>query len=258
MSIPRKIFQTWKSREVVIPMIKLWQESWKSLNPDYEYTIWDDTDNLIFVEKHFPDFLKVYSSYEKNICRVDAVRYLYLQKYGGIYADLDFQCLKSFEPLLQSIEEKNADVALGMLSEMDNEIYNVHRIPNALMISRPNTEFWDFVIHALGRSKKYDLPPETQTGPVFLNMCFEIYRGTPYDSDDVEKIYGVDIFKGYDIKNQSAIIIAEPDTFYPINWGREDCAKYYKSVSYDVCADPEQCREVFPNSYAVTYWMHSW
>ena len=38
------------------------------------------------------------------IMRADAVRYLYLYEFGGIYADLDFLCLQSFESLLRAHE----------------------------------------------------------------------------------------------------------------------------------------------------------
>ena len=100
MEIPRKIFQTWKSKKIDNNCFLSWQSSWKLHNPSYKYLLWDDDDNRNFIKTYFSDFLEVYDSFDVNIKRVDAVRYFYLLKYGGIYADLDFECLKSFDNII--------------------------------------------------------------------------------------------------------------------------------------------------------------
>ena len=76
MEIPRRIFQTWKSHTIENPVLLSWQNSWKTLNPTFQYELWDDDDNRAFVKENFPDFLTVYDSYTKTIHRVDAIRYL--------------------------------------------------------------------------------------------------------------------------------------------------------------------------------------
>jgi mannosyltransferase OCH1-like enzyme len=252
--IPKKIFQTWKTREVENHVMKKWQQSWKDLNPDYEYVIWDDNDNRKFTSEHFSDFLNIYDNYSQNICRVDSIRYMYLYIIGGIYADLDFQCLKSFDPILTSMEENNIDVTLGSLSEMDDPKYSVHDIPNAIMISKPKCDFWLFVINALKNTKNLNLDPETQTGPIFLKLCFQVYMNCQYDAESIIRIYGADIFKNLKTNEDTVINITEPKILYPINWGRmEDVEKYCTKVHTN-----DELNVFFPESYAVTFWMHSW
>lgn len=43
----------------------------------------------------YSDFLDVYDGYDHFIKRVDAVRYLWLHRLGGVYADLDFAFMAS-------------------------------------------------------------------------------------------------------------------------------------------------------------------
>jgi mannosyltransferase OCH1-like enzyme len=53
-----------------------------------------------FVANEFPWFLPTWDSYPAKIFQIDAARLLMLYRYGGVYADLDFECLKPFEPLV--------------------------------------------------------------------------------------------------------------------------------------------------------------
>jgi hypothetical protein len=257
MTIPRRIFQTWKSKTVTNEVLKNWQQSWIENNPSYEYIIWDDNDNRKFVVENFPDFLPVYDGYTKNICRVDAIRYLYLYKYGGIYADLDFECIRSFEPFLQMLDETSMDIALGSLDKPDDDKYSLHTIPNAIMISRQGAPFWEFVIKALQNTIELDLAPEVQTGPVFLQLCVAACSTGKYDKDLMENVYGVDIFGTEQLENAySKIFIAHPSLLYPISWGNVE--KFSNFVSTSVKYTTEELRAKFPDSLAVTYWMHSW
>lgn len=61
---------------------------------------WTDEDISRFVEDKYPWFFPTFCSYPDNIQRVDAVRYLILYEFGGIYSDLDIICIRSLEPLL--------------------------------------------------------------------------------------------------------------------------------------------------------------
>lgn len=253
MTIPRRIFQTWKSRHVENPVLKMWQHSWTAHNPHFGYELWDDDDNRKFVQTHFPNLLTVYDAYDKNICRADAIRYLYLYTFGGVYADLDFECIRPFEPLLQFLDNNNSDIALGSINtDAENSL---HSIPNALMISRPNVHFWEFVIDALSKTRKFNLNPELQTGPIFLKLCLIAYMEKSYDKNLMENLYGNNIFSHL-TGNNSKIFIFEQSAFYPINWA--DTENFKNHVQRPIPYRQEELRELFPKSVAVTYWMHSW
>uniref|UniRef100_A0A6C0BRS6 Glycosyltransferase n=1 Tax=viral metagenome TaxID=1070528 RepID=A0A6C0BRS6_9ZZZZ len=96
--VPKTFHRTWTTKEIDYNIFKpICVESWKKYNNDYTFNLYDDNDNRNFILNYYPWFLKIYDSYEKNIMRVDAVRYFYLLYYGGIYVDLDFECFKSLD-----------------------------------------------------------------------------------------------------------------------------------------------------------------
>jgi len=251
--VPRHIFQTWKEKVVTNPILKGWQQSWTDMNPGYSYTLFDDADNRAFVENNFPDMLETYDGYEKTICRADAIRYMYLYVKGGIYADLDFQCLQSFEPLLKEMEKNKTHVVLGGLGKMDKECHEWHDIPNALIISKPKADFWLFVMNALKNTKNTSLCPEILTGPVFIKLCVEAYMGNPEIPRAATDAYGYNIFENIKCEHTSKIFILQPEFLYPINWGNSEHDQY-RSRLYE----GDELRMLFPRALAVTFWMHSW
>ena len=55
---------------------------------------------LSLIEEHFPNFLKIYNSYDVQIKKHDAARIAILYVFGGVYVDHDFVALKNIEPAL--------------------------------------------------------------------------------------------------------------------------------------------------------------
>lgn len=61
--IPRKIFQTWKTSHI----LDKWKEAQMSVikkNPDYDYSLFTDDDNINIVTRYFPDFLETYTQFK--------------------------------------------------------------------------------------------------------------------------------------------------------------------------------------------------
>lgn len=103
MAIPRIIHQLSKTEEIA-PHLQGFQASWKRLNPEYDYQLWTDSRLEAFVRDQAPEFLPLYLAYPRPICRADLGRYLVLNLIGGVYADLDCQCLQPIDPLLENRE----------------------------------------------------------------------------------------------------------------------------------------------------------
>lgn len=99
--IPKILHQTWKDNNIPEHLLSF-VSSWKSNHPDWNYILWTDEKNRTFIANQYPEFLSQYDAYPANIQRVDAVRYFILQKMGGVFIDLDFECLKSIEPLVEN------------------------------------------------------------------------------------------------------------------------------------------------------------
>lgn len=121
------------------------QQSWLTNFPDYEYRMWTDEDLDELIKTKFPWFYETFTGYPNKINRIDAARYFILYEYGGIYADMDFECLKNFESL---ITWDNVSIAE---SPCRNE-GETHQ--NALMISPPKHRFWLKVFKLLDKNKK--------------------------------------------------------------------------------------------------------
>ena len=165
--IPCRIFQTWKTKHHLPPLFSQWSRTFRDMNPEFVYDLWDDQDNLHFIQEEFPWFLASYQGYPAEIYRADAVRYFYLYKFGGIYADLDTECLRPLGGLLTL-----ADVLLG---RMGSDATFAHSIPNAIMASKPRQEFWLLVIYLLMRRATHIGRPEVLTGPVLLKTAVDLY-----------------------------------------------------------------------------------
>lgn len=91
--IPKKIHQIWLGSPIP-EQYKKWGESWQKFHPDYEYKLWTE-DDLPLLDVN----LKAYHALTNYGPKSDFMRYNILDKFGGIYMDTDFECLKSFEPL---------------------------------------------------------------------------------------------------------------------------------------------------------------
>lgn len=54
-----------------------------------------------FITEFYPWFLPTFLNYGKQINQADAVRPFILQKLGGVYLDLDTQCIRPMDVSLQ-------------------------------------------------------------------------------------------------------------------------------------------------------------
>jgi inositol phosphorylceramide mannosyltransferase catalytic subunit len=172
MKIPKVIHQTWKNKEIP-GHFRVFAESWRKLHPSWEFLFWDDNDNERFIATHFPWFIRFYKGYKFDIQRVDAVRYFILLKYGGVYVDLDFECLKPVDSLLADEQ--------CVLSLEPKEHCMYHNLPyiisNAFMAAIPQHPFFNQIVKELvfyspNASAINDFVLET-TGPFMLSRIYE-------------------------------------------------------------------------------------
>ena len=139
-SIPKLIHQIWLSDKKLPKSCIPWMKSWKKYNPDWEYKLWDE-DNIR--ELNINDF-DVYSKKLNPGFRSDILRYIILKKFGGLYADTDFECLKS----LPSNILKYKFIAGNMFG-------NEPCIGNSILLSSPNFILLDNVLNHI-KSKEYE------------------------------------------------------------------------------------------------------
>jgi UDP:flavonoid glycosyltransferase YjiC (YdhE family)/glycosyltransferase involved in cell wall biosynthesis len=173
--IPRIIHQTWK-RDQVPGEWRPYQERWRALHPDWEYRLWTDADLHAFIREHYGWFLPIYEGYTDPIMRADAARYFLLFHFGGLYADLDYECLRPFDELLSS---HRLVVGLEPAPHMDLPLTRATGLQrllcNALMASEPGHPFWEHVFRQLVASHKAP-EPLGATGPFMLTHAYDTYQ----------------------------------------------------------------------------------
>lgn len=94
--IPKIIWQTYKDPyDSLQPYMHDAINTWKNLNPEYEYRYMDDAEASVFILKYYgQDMLNLFNSFPVGVMRGDLWRYLIIHTFGGVYADLDTICHK--------------------------------------------------------------------------------------------------------------------------------------------------------------------
>jgi hypothetical protein len=170
--IPPILHQMW--RDAAPPArFDAWRASWRRLGPKWQRHLWTDVTLEAFVAERYPDFLSTYRGYPLPIMRADAARYLLLEHFGGLYADLDCECLGDFDPLLA---ESRAVLAEEPASHAAATLAASRALPkllsNALLLSPPGHGFWAEVRRLLAANAEARGPLDA-TGPFLLSGAWE-------------------------------------------------------------------------------------
>lgn len=221
--VPKVIHQTWKDENIPEIFKQEWIDSWMELNgPNgWQYRFWTDQDLINLVEEYSPDFLDCYFDYDQPIKRVDAARYLILKNIGGVYADLDFACLKPLDKLLY--ERK-----LVFGTEF-SDLGHTGAICNAFMAGIPNHPFWDGIEYDLRSHAKREVL--FATGPHFLTR-----RCRNAASFMVENHFPT---------------IVQKNALYPFRWNE-------KIKEQDKQLHIKDLAKKYPDTFAITFWTGSW
>ncbi|KAJ3303642.1 hypothetical protein HDV03_003616 [Kappamyces sp. JEL0829] len=234
--IPRKLHQTWKVGKLP-RWFQIWSDTCKGLHEEWEYTLWNDHENYSLVAREFPWFLNTWRQLPYDVSRVDAIRYMVLYSRGGVFMDLDIECLAPFDPLL----------ARGgiILSEMnENRTMNgaEHTLPNSWIAAAPKHPFWLFALQMM--------QAQAAIRPV----------------QSVEKIGGSIFLRKLYLKwldrteagTASPIQFAPTGLIYPYDWRVKDDRDVYCSAQSNTF-DPQQCKRlVHGQAVAVSYWTKVW
>jgi mannosyltransferase OCH1-like enzyme len=164
--IPKIIHQTWKTNHLPDNFEK-WSAEIKRLHPDWEYKLWTDEDNRDFIKENYSWFLDTYDNYDKNIKRVDAVRYFILYHYGGVYIDMDMTTLKNLDPIM----EDGTAIFGYQLSDKNKD----GSIANAFMACPPKHSLFKILIYNLFFKRNEDVLDAT--GPKYLTYTIRNYLG---------------------------------------------------------------------------------
>lgn len=171
--IPKTFHQIWLGGKERPHRFLRYAESWVRHHPNWEYKLWTEDDLFPLINQ--TQFEAARTMAQKS----DILRYEILLKYGGVYLDTDFECLKNIEVLL---------FELTAFSSFED---NQGTISNALMGSTSGHRAIAEIIKRLPHNFDPDRPPCDITGPQLLTHC---------------------------VRDRSDITIFHQQVFYPVHY----------------------------------------
>jgi len=142
---------------------KTFQKTWQEQHPDWQYILWQEQDieNLNLINKKQYDAAVNYG--EKS----DIARYEILYRFGGLYIDTDFECLKPFDVL-----HHVCDFFSGIAYDTPFTVYN------GLIGSRPEHPILQECIEKIAHNTPGSNDPVSvmsRTGPYLFTFCLQKY-----------------------------------------------------------------------------------
>lgn len=231
-TVPRIIHQTWKTAQIPYDVYdRRWVESWTRYQPDWLSVLWTDDRLRELGRACYPAHEAIYGPDPPGIYLADFGRYMVLHHFGGLYVDLDYECLKNVEPLLAGhtfVTSYTDDTK----QELNNAfIASVPGHPLLLRYMEACSARWIDATSKLGVKHVIEsVGPGTITGPVMMTEVTDEY-----------------LKEGGD-----AITVQEARLLCPIDW-RKGLSIHRQTLTPDVIA---RVREDYPDAYAATYWSH--
>jgi len=180
--IPKIIHHIWfdfgQGQSLPERYIKL-RQMWLNLHPNWSFWLWDEIMADKFVKNNYPEFSEVYFNYRHKIQKVDSLRYMIMHFYGGIYSDVDIECLESLEVLTETYQ----GTFVGLPKSRKFLGFDTG-ISNSLLMSSSNHSFWKTVLHQMKISnvKKWYQPTNlyilNSTGPTMLYKALKKYQNS--------------------------------------------------------------------------------
>ena len=141
LRVPRLIHQSWRDGGFPKSLFNWrWQQGLVDLNPGWKLIKWTDESSRALIANEYAWFLPTYDGYPSYIQRSDAARYFIVYHHGGVYADLDIECSRPFEPVLAN---HRAVFSYKQASNMSRGLVN------ALFASEARHPLWTTVFDML-------------------------------------------------------------------------------------------------------------
>jgi len=173
--IPKNIFRTFK-----IDYNENIKKSWTEKHPNYNYYFFNDNDCLKLIKENFnEEILNTYMKLNIGAPRADLWRCCILYLYGGIYIDIDCECINNIDELIN-----NYDFVVPV--DTDRARYALF---NAFMASTPRNNILYHMINKIIYNVKNKIYIERHdnkgdafsiSGPGCLGDCLSELLNNPY------------------------------------------------------------------------------
>lgn len=177
--IPKIIHQIWDDRNKPLPsFLSLLAETWKEQYPAWQYEFWDGKRIEYFIVNYYPELANMYHSFKYDAQRWDAVRYLILNVFGGMYVDFDYESLLPIDDLIEGktccFSQEPSTHQKSVMKKKHDEFFS-----NSLILSIPSHPFLGKIIRQVFSEKtfannksKFECVLDT-TGPWMLTNLYE-------------------------------------------------------------------------------------
>ncbi|MCE5294224.1 MAG: hypothetical protein LLF94_06380 [Chlamydiales bacterium] len=245
--IPKIIHQIWLGPKPIPHYYWGYRDSWKKCNPDWEYVFWTDKE----VEEFDFELKDLYNRTPNWGEKSDILRAELLDRFGGLYVDTDFECLKGFSEL-----NLKYDFYAGLESPHDGDSSSSAphiTISDALIGSTPNHPIikkWKKLIRS--RWDEYEQKYPDGLKRVLSRTFYPFGRAV--------------LSKMHDKERTNIVFPATyffPLTFTEISKGRMKKMSFFRRQARQILTalnlrDPQPFVEIQPETMAIHYWGHSW
>lgn len=168
--IPKIIHNIWLDGHHNLPVsIQKHQMKVKKLNPDWEFAIWDEHMILSLLEK-YPKILVKYKSTQYPLVKLDIAKYVILKENGGLYYDIEYVCIASFDKMFDTDEKHKDPIFITNQSSFFG--WN-HKYCSSFMAISKNHSVWDKVLEKVMKSTR-DYHVTDALNDVLKNSHYEI------------------------------------------------------------------------------------
>ena len=162
--IPKIIHQTYKNHDLP-ETYALCQQQIKTLHSNFEYRFYTDEDIDTFMKTEFSEYYEAFNKLPRMIMKIDMFRYFLMYSIGGLYIDMDYYMIRTFDLLDYSVvipcnrENNGLPECLG----------------NCIFASEPHNPFWKTLIDTIFIDRKINDNVIESTGPAFVYRMWNNY-----------------------------------------------------------------------------------
>jgi mannosyltransferase OCH1-like enzyme len=176
-AIPRILHQTWRT-DALPTRFDECRETWLRQHPGWDHRFYDDAACRAIVASKGARWLRLYDQLPTAIQRVDLFRYIVVEAYGGVYADIDMTCYRRIDALLDGascVLSIEAHLTVGRQRELAYR--SPRQLANCIFAAAPGHPFLRAVLTHVANTRTFDVrcdaDVEDSTGPRMLTRVFE-------------------------------------------------------------------------------------
>lgn len=168
-TIPRIIHQTFRSHWALTRKQHRIMQTWIDKNPSWMIMQHTDSDCLRVIGEHTPTWLERFQSLRSVAEKADVCRYIVLYVYGGVYADIDVECVWPLDWWLSA----NVSLVVGI----ENDFSSITDATQRSYARRRQYQQW--FIAASRRHPLFD--------QLLQNIIYKIYGNLKLDADEIDR-----------------------------------------------------------------------